>query len=234
MIRDFYGWLRHSDLIVLIACLVVVLGVWGFVELTDEVREGDTQRFDDWMVLALRNPDDLKDPLGPRWLEEMGRDLTALGGIAFLSLLSAAVVLFLLMCRKYHEMWLVVIATVGALVLSSLLKGVIDRPRPQLVPTYSHVYSASFPSGHSMLSAAVYLTLGALLGQLVQSRRLKTYFLIVALLLTFLVGISRIYLGVHFPTDVLAGWSMGLTWAISCWLVARYLRERGAITKINE
>ena len=80
-----------------------------------------------------------------------------------------------------------------------------------------------------MFSAVVYLTLGALLSQLVEERKLKAYFLGVACFLTFVVGLSRVYLGVHYPTDVLAGWSAGLAWALLCWMVASYLQRRGKV-----
>jgi undecaprenyl-diphosphatase len=131
-------------------------------------------------------------------------------------------------------MTLVLVATFGGLILSSLLKGLFERPRPQLVPHLSHVYTTSFPSGHSMLSAVVYLTLGTLLARLVQHRYLKIYFLVLALLLTFLVGLSRVYMGVHYPTDVLAGWTAGLAWASVCWLAARYLQQRGKVERDYE
>jgi undecaprenyl-diphosphatase len=110
----------------------------------------------------------------------------------------------------FGAMWLVIIATVGGLIVTTILKNVFARPRPSIVPHLSMVISSSFPSGHSMLSATVFLTLGALLGRFVEPFRLKAYFLIVALVLTFLVGVSRVYMGVHYPSDVLAGWAAGL------------------------
>ena len=117
----------------------------------------------------------------------------------------------------------------GGLLVSTLLKAGYNRPRPDLVPHLSMVFTSSFPSGHSMLSAIVFLTLGSLLGRFVHEWRLKAYFLVVSLTLTFLVGVSRVYLGVHYPTDVLAGWTAGLAWALVCSLVARYLQRRGAV-----
>ena len=225
------SWLAGHVNIVLVAVLLIVGGTWGFIALADEVREGDTQRFDDWAVRAMRRADDPSWPIGPHWLPEVGRDLTALGGVAVLSLTTAFVAGYLLIVRKYHAMWLVLAATLGGLLISTLLKHLIDRARPDLVHHLSHVYTSSFPSGHSMLSAVVYLTLGALLTRLASERRVKLYFLAAALLLTFLVGVSRVYMGVHYPTDVLAGWTAGLVWALLCWLVARYLQRRGAVEK---
>lgn len=237
-----YHWLRnHTNLLVLIVALLVVGGVWAFVSIAEEVVEGETQHFDEWAVKALRMPDPAATaenprpqvPIGPPWLREVGRDMTALGGIAVLCLVTLGVAGYLLMLRKYHAMWLVLIATAGGLVASTALKFAFDRPRPE-VDHFSHVQTSSFPSGHSMLSAVVYLTLGSLLTRLVPQRHVKVYLIVVALLLTFLVGVSRVYMGVHFPTDVLAGWSAGLVWAMLCWLVARYLQMRGAVEKDTE
>ena len=230
--RGLFAWVkRHDNLLLLVVLLVVVGGVWGFVELAGDVMEGDTQKFDDWAIRALRRPDNPAVPIGPRWLHELGRDMTALGGVAVMIMLTGAVAGYFLLVRKYHAMWLVMAATVGGLVLSTALKWGFDRDRPQLVPHLSQVYTSSFPSGHSMLSAVVYLTLGSLLTRLVPQRRVKIYFLVVALLLTFLVGVSRVYMGVHYPTDVLAGWTAGLVWALLCWLAARQLQKRGAVER---
>lgn len=218
-------------MLVLVACLIVVAGPLAFIQLTDEVKEGATQRFDDWAVRALRRPDAPEIPIGPTWLHEVGRDLTALGGVMVLTLVTFAVAGYLLIIRKYHAMWLVLITTFGGLAISSILKHLIARDRPALVPHLSQVYTSSFPSGHSMLSAVVYLTLGSLLARLAPNFAVKLYFLAIALMLTFLVGMSRIYMGVHYPTDVLAGWTAGLVWACLCWLAARWLQRRGAVEK---
>ena len=230
-LRRAIAWIGQHELSVLIGLLVLVLAVWGFVALADVVTEGKTQAFDNKLLRALRRADDPATPIGPRWLHEVGRDLTALGGIAVLTLMIAAVVGFLLLRQSYGAMWLVIIATLGGLIVSTLLKGVFDRDRPDIVPHLSHVMTTSFPSGHSLLSAVVYLTLGSLLGRFVESGVLKAYFLFVALTLTFLVGVSRVYMGVHYPTDVLAGWSAGLAWAVLCWLVARWLQRRGTVER---
>jgi undecaprenyl-diphosphatase len=229
LLQPVLDWIGHNEAKILVALLVAALSIWAFIAIADEVVEGDTLPFDEWAVRSLRRADNPAKPIGPDWCAEVGRDLTALGGGALLVLLTGAVAGYLWLRRMFGAMWLVLAATTGGLVVSTLLKAAFERPRPTIVPHLSMVYASSFPSGHSMLSATVYLTLGALLGRFVEPFRLKAYFLIAALLLTFLVGVSRVYMGVHYPTDVLAGWAAGLAWALVCWLVARYLQHRGAI-----
>ncbi len=218
-------WLlaRSADLYALVAVLLVIGGTWGFIQLLDEVNEGETQRVDEWAIRNIGGYD------APAWLDEIGRDLTALGGIAVLSIVTLAVGGYLLIEGKTRTLILLAVATIGALVLSFVLKDLIDRPRPELVQHRSYVMTKSFPSGHSMLSAAVYLTLGTLLARLTTRRILKCYYIGIAMLMTGLVGISRVFMGVHWPTDVLAGWTAGLAWAILCWVVARYLQKRGQV-----
>jgi undecaprenyl-diphosphatase len=229
---SFAKRLGTAPLIALAAVLLLVGGTWVFIEIADEVTEGETQKFDDWALKRLRDANG--DPIGPRWVQESGRDLTALGGVMVLTLLTFGVAGYLLMARKYHAMWLVLIATFSGLIVSTVLKHSFGRDRPDIVPHLSHVYTSSFPSGHSMLSAVVYLTLGSLLARLAPGYAVKIYFIAMALGLTFLVGVSRVYMGVHYPTDVLAGWTAGLVWAILCWLVARWLQRHGAVEKDNE
>lgn len=230
-----WDWVRdHRNFILLLSTLIVAGGVWGFVKLADVVTEGETQHFDEWAIKALRRDDNLAMPIGPTWLHEVGRDMTALGGVAVLGGMTLAVAGYLLMIKKYHGMWLVLSATTGGLVISTLLKWLFSRDRPQLVPHLSVVHTASFPSGHAMLSAVVYLTLGVMLGRLVPNRGAKLYFMGLAIFLAFIVGISRVYMGVHYPTDVLAGWTAGLVWATLCYIVARQLQLRGTVEKDTE
>lgn len=230
-IRSLLYWFRHWDLLAMFGALIAALGLWAFIAIADAVREGETQSFDERVLRALRDPGDSRRPLGPEWLGEIGRDLTALGGIAVVSLVTASVVGFLFITRNYGAMVFVLSATLGGLLLSTLLKEAFARPRPQVVPHLSYVSTSSFPSGHSMISAVVYLTLGSLLARLAHRRVLKLYFVAVALILTGLTGISRVYMGVHYPTDVLAGWSAGSVWALICWLTARWLQSRRTVER---
>ena len=219
-------WLELGTIVLL---LLAAGGVWGFLELADAVAEGKTEAVDRAVLLMLRSRADPAEPLGPAWLEEVGRDLTALGGVAVLTLLTLAVAAFMALRRLWAAAGLLLAAVGGGVLASTLLKNAFERARPDLVPHGSYVATASFPSGHSMMAAVVYLTLGALLARVEPSLRVKTFVLGVAALLTLLVGVSRVYLGVHWPTDVLAGWAVGAAWALLFWLIARALQRRGRV-----
>lgn len=223
------SWLGQHELAVLVMLALVAGGIWGFMVIAEAVVEGETHAFDRMVLLAMRDAADPSDPLGPRWLEETVRDFTALGSTGILIFLTLSVAGFLVQQREYRMTWLVLMAVGGGMVLTTLLKEGFGRPRPDLVPHGAFVTSASFPSGHAMVSAATYLTLGALLARTQSRRRLKAYLLLLAILLAFMVGVSRVYLGVHWPTDVLAGWAAGAVWAIVSWLVARWLQRRGIV-----
>jgi undecaprenyl-diphosphatase len=213
----------------LIGMSVVAGLLFGFVELAGEVMEGETSAFDKRLLLALRDPLNPEQPGGPWWLARVARDITSLGSTTILTIVTIATLGFLLLLHKRAAALLVLVSIGGGGTLSTLLKMLFDRARPDLVPHGDQVISASFPSGHAMQSAVVYLTLGALLTQFVEGRRTKAYLLIWAMLLTFVIGSSRVYLGVHWPTDVLAGWSVGAAWAALCWMVAEWLQRRGAV-----
>jgi undecaprenyl-diphosphatase len=229
---DRLAWLRRTakgEAVLLLTSLVTVVALYGFVQLAGEVREGDTQSFDEWAIRSLRRVDDPAVPIGPWWLHEIGIDITALGSFIVLSLISGMVVGFMLLQRQRRHALLVTVAVVGGMLLNTGLKQVFSRQRPGVVPHLREVITPSFPSGHAAMSAVVYLTLGVLLAGMVKGRFTKGYCLAVAMMLTALVGASRVYLGVHYPTDVLAGWSMGLVWALACWLVERVLHRIGAL-----
>jgi undecaprenyl-diphosphatase len=208
---------------VLLALLVVAGGMLAFALLGRLVEGSEPHAFDRAILLSLRTAGDPADPLGPPWLEEAVRDVTALGSTVVLVLLVVFAVLFFAFSGRGADAVFVLFAAVGGQLLSSWLKVLIDRPRPDVVPHAAEVFTLSFPSGHAMLSAVTYLTLGSMLARVVEGRVLKAYVMTVAVLLTVLVGLSRLYLGVHWPSDVLAGWCLGAAWAMLCWLGARWL-----------
>jgi undecaprenyl-diphosphatase len=152
-------------------------------------------------------------------------DLTSLGGTAVLVVISLIVSGFLLIKKRPLAVMTLLTALLGAVALSETMKLLFGRERPPLIYRAVEAVNASFPSGHAMLSAVAYLTLGAMLAKTLRYRREKIYVMAVALLLTGIVGLSRIYLGVHWATDVFGGWCAGAAWATACWLAA-WLIER--------
>jgi len=193
-----------------------LLALFGMV--ADEVIEGDTVVFDEAVTAFFRENGNLNDPWGPTWLEEAMRDVTALGSFTILGFVVIVTVLFLSLSGKGRTAVFVTLSVIGGTIASTGLKMLFDRPRPD-VEAATRVFTASFPSGHATVSAVVYLTLGLLLSEASVDRRLKAFFVVLGVFITATVGISRIYLGVHYPTDVIAGWSLGLAWALACWAV---------------
>ncbi len=223
------AWLRAREVETLVAVLLAAGGVWLFVELADDVLEGDTASVDERLLLMFRTASDTSDPVGAPWVEDLARDATALGGAGFLTLLTLASAGFLALQRKLHLALYLLGAVAGGTLASTLLKLGFDRPRPDLVAHGQVVYTSSVPSGHSMLSAVVYLTLGALLASGQTNLGMRAYLVGLAVFLAVLVGVSRVYLGVHWPTDVLGGWTAGAAWALVCWALAERLRRRGTV-----
>jgi undecaprenyl-diphosphatase len=218
-----------SELAPLLLLFLAATALFAFGQIAAAVIEGDTRGFDEAVMRSLRTAGDLADPIGPPWLEEGVRDLTALGSIVVLTLLTIAVLGFLLIDGKRATALYVLVAVGGGALLSTLAKTLFARPRPELVAHLVEVTSYSFPSGHATSSAVTYLTLGVLLASAQRRKRIKAYLIGVALTLTLLVGTSRVYLGVHWPTDVLAGWALGAAWAMLSWLGSIWLQRAGRI-----
>lgn len=195
--------LNRVEFPVLLAGLVIAAGLWGLVELMEVARSATPHAFDTEILLAFRQPGQPGVPIGPLWLEGAMRDITSLGSSAVVVLITTATIVYFLLIRRPATALLIFVAVAGGQVLSSLLKVGVDRPRPELVSHLVSETSLSFPSGHAMLSAVTYLTLGSLASRFLNGQTTKIYVLSLAVLTTLLVGISRIYLGVH--------------WRRTCW-----------------
>lgn len=223
------SWIGQHELAVILAFALIVGGLLFTVELADGVAEGDTEAVDMALLMMLREGSDADNPLGPPWLEEMMRDFTALGGTGILLLVVTAVTVYYLLLGRYKEMLVMITAVLGAYLLSYYLKELFGRPRPQFVSEGVYEYTASFPSGHALLAATVYLTIASIVSQIMRPNRLKAFVLLLGFSVMILVGFTRVYLGVHWPTDVLAGWVIGAVWAAVIWLVFRWLRRQQAL-----
>lgn len=226
LVGPAWRFLRRFETKVLLAFLLAALAVYSFLELGGEVLEGETDAFDRRLMLLLRNPGDLSDPIGSRSVEEAVRDITALGGFTLVTLATVVALLLFL----FHKKWVHAGVLAGTVLLawasSEGSKALYGRPRPDLVPHGMYVYSGSFPSGHSTLAAATFLTLAALIASLEPRRRTKAIVYGLALTILAAVGVSRVYLGVHYPSDVLAGWCLGATWALGAWMALRIVLNR--------
>ena len=214
-----HGWVPLATLALAIG------GAWAFLGIAGEVREGETKTFDDWLYERIAVG--LYDSVGGFW-HQAGQDLTALGGGTVIALLTGGVVVFLLLQKQWRTAAVVAVAVVGGLLLSLGLKEFFDRPRPHVVGR-TFVMTSSFPSGHAANAAAAYLTLAILVANVVKGTRMKVYLLFLGLLLPLLVGFSRVFLGVHWPTDVIGGWLIGLAWGLLVYAVARLLQRKGVI-----
>lgn len=206
---------------ILIGMAIVAGLALSFILIAGYISDGSPLPIDERIMLSMRTASDITDPVGPKWLEEAVRDFTALGSTAVLSLIVISVTIFLALthCRRLAAT--VLACTLSGTLLSNLAKFGFDRPRPDLVPHRVEVYTASFPSGHALMSAVVYLTLAVLIARTQPELRVRAFIMGFAVFLTLLVGVSRVYLGVHWPTDVLAGWCLGALWATLCWMITR-------------
>src|ERR1700730_15964150 len=219
----------HSESWLLVSVFTIAALLFAFGLIAQEVVEGEPLAFDRILLLAFRDPANPSVPIGPPWLLEAARDVTSLGSTIVLGIILFAVVGYLLLARKRAAAWLMLAAVLGGVALNPFLKFAFARPRPDFVTPAVQVFTASFPSGHAALSAITYLTLGAILARTQPSVGIRIYFMSLAAVVTGLVGLSRVYLGVHYPTDVLAGWCIGAAWAMGCWALMTWLQHRGGI-----
>jgi undecaprenyl-diphosphatase len=218
-----WTFLKRFEARVLIGLFLAAAALWSFLDIAEEMAEGDTQAIDSRLILLLREPGDLNDPIGSRGIEEAVRDITALGGTTLVIVVTVVSVLAFVFHKKRIHGLVMAGAVLAAWASSQATKALFSRPRPDLVPHDVYVYSGSFPSGHSTMSTAAFLTLAMLVASLEMKRRSKALAYVLAAMVVVGVGFSRVYLGVHWPSDVLAGWCLGSAWALVGWLALRTL-----------
>lgn len=230
--KTLRSWMRFPferlEFQVLAAIVAAGAAVLTFLKLSGEIGENETAAFDRTVLLWFRTPGHPADPIGSHTLEEAMRDVTTLGGFTYLTLITVVAVASLLFFRKPRQAVVLAVTVCLAEASSDVLKVFYERPRPTLVPHGVYVYSHSFPSGHSTLSAATYLTLAAILSSLDRRRPFKVFVFALAIAMTVGVGVSRVYLGVHWPTDVLGGWTLGAAWALLARVALGLWRGEGA------
>jgi undecaprenyl-diphosphatase len=201
--------------------VVLASGCLCFAAVAAAVGWGVSRGFDERVLRYLRREGDPATPIGPAWVAPAALALTAMGSSLVVLPAAAACAGWLYRAGRRRAALLVAASTLGGVLLSEVLKRLFDRPRPSLVPHLERVVSPAFPSGHAMLAAAFYFVVAALLARQAARRGTRAGIWAVAAALVALVGASRVVLGVHYPTDVLAGWAAGAAWAAACWMAAR-------------
>lgn len=211
--------------------LAVVAGVAAtvlmFFLFAEAVMDGATRSFDEGIMRALREPGNMADPIGPLWFEEMVRDVTALGSTFVLTFAVIVVASYLWLAGAPQKAAFLIAAVLTGSWVNRLLKLSFARPRPDIAGQVAWLTPESFPSGHTANSAIVYLTLGMMLARIETSYAVKVFIFGVCVAVTLMIGMSRVYLGVHWPTDVLAGWAVGACWAFLCWYALVWLQPSG-------
>lgn len=201
-----------------LAAAALTFGV--FAAIAAAVSSGLTQGADAWGLIAFRNPADLANPLGPAWLQASGRDFSGLGSNGVMAALVLAGSGLLAFARRRRAALFLANSFLGALALNTAIKHWVGRPRPELVPHAARVFTASFPSGHATVTSATCLAAALLLLRARSEPAYRSFAIVVTVALVAIIGASRLYLGVHWPTDVLAGWALGVSWTAVCWSIA--------------
>ncbi len=209
---------RRRALAPALLLLVLTVGSFVFLAIADEVAEGEIKAFDERVLLSMRTAADPGDPIGPPWLEETALEITAIGGYPVIIISLLVVTGLLVVTRRYGAAFYALFSVGSGALVSYLLKHYYERPRPDIVEHLDVIHTASFPSGHATVTTVAYLTLAALVIRFFPDWRVRLYVLAVAVFVSFIVGVSRVYLGVHWPSDVAAGWALGAAWASFTWL----------------
>ena len=208
--------------------LASAAGIFGFLKLASEVREEEFRHYDEAILLMMREPGNPADPVGSIRIEEMARDLTALGSFTILTLVAIIGLSVALFAGRRKLALAGLISVLSGMAVMNLLKSSYARARPDVVGHATSFHNESFPSGHATMASIVYLTLGIMVARTQPRKRVRVFVTALSILITFSVGISRIYLGVHWPTDVLAGWALGTVWAVLFWFAVVKVDSRKA------
>ncbi|MDQ3334142.1 MAG: phosphatase PAP2 family protein [Myxococcota bacterium] len=226
-LRERIESMRARDLRLVAQLVAIGLLVLAFIKIGRAVTGAETHELDNRILLALRNAPD--DPIGSDAFQSAVMHISALGSGAVTSLIVLIATLFFALAGHVRYALLMVACSLGTLLGMFLLKTFYERERPTIVTHIDPPGGASFPSGHSMISAALYMTLAVLIARTLDKRRLRIFVVVIGALLMMIVGLTRLYLGVHYPTDVLAGWTAGLTWALICGMLVTRLGHRGVV-----
>jgi undecaprenyl-diphosphatase len=222
----FWARLRALEARTLIAVLLIAVGLLAFLLLGDAVRAGRTLDVDRRIILALRDPIDPGQPRGSFWTKDILHDLTALGGVAVLTLTVVVAVIFLWVNGRRRHAAVLLGTVLAATLVGQLIKSAYNRPRPDLVAYGDDFSQSSFPSGHSEIATVVWMTLALIIASLERTRIGKATAFVVCGFISLTAGATRVYFGVHWPSDVLGGWIIGSGWALIAWL-ALGGRKRG-------
>jgi undecaprenyl-diphosphatase len=208
------------------ATILLGIATLAFLAVAAAMVSGLTRGFDEGLILMLRRPGDITRPVGPHWLAMAVTDLTGLGSIAILTVVVLGAVGLLVARKRSREAAMLFCASGSGLILLNILKVVFGRPRPPVAMHVVEVGNSSFPSGHAMLSAIVYLSLAMVFARGAEGESEGRFAVAAGVLVTLMVGVSRVYLGVHWPTDVIAGWALGAAWAMLWSLIAGFVANR--------
>ena len=205
----------HMEARLLALWIALAGAAWAFLRVAGEFREGELTAFDTWVLLRLRHPNNPHQAIGPIWLTDGMRDITSLGSVTVLFFITAVAALILYFHNKKPHA-----AVLGAAVLLSQLSGDVlknfyGRVRPAFAVYGTPPVSLSFPSGHSTTATTAYFLLATIAAGLETRTAVRILYFAIAALLALSIGFSRVFLGVHWPSDVMAGWCVGGFWALA-------------------
>jgi undecaprenyl-diphosphatase len=227
-VRNIYAVV---GIFIALGTLVAIVATYVFAEIAGKVREGETQVFDE---TVLRYVETHHSP----FLDRAMLEITFLGTGLIVMTIVLVSGMFLWLTKHKHSALLLIVATAGGMLLNGLLKAGFDRPRPQVFEWAQHTVSSSFPSGHAMSAATVYMTVAYLAARLQRRRLSRILTLLAATIVVVLIAVSRLYLGVHYPSDVAAGITIGIAWAALCMAMLEvtllYGRRRSAVMRAAE